>query len=218
MGNVRMICRECISQIPDESTFCLNCGERLIARTPRGEEALEAPPAALTFPWLKVLAPTVLILAVLIGFYFFRQTQQIPRVGGTVIPAAAPSGPAPYWERASTALETKALTVEAQRFAIQEITVPQEWKNTRFYCKFRAHGGSGNDIKAYVTNADGLENLKNNHTFNIWYSSDKVTVGTIDIRLSPGQYYLVFSNTFSLLSNKEVTAEIQMHYEYLKQP
>lgn len=51
----------------------------------------------------------------------------------------------------------------------------------------------------------------------VWYDSGKATVGTIDVRLSPGRYFLVFSNTFSMFANKVVTADLWLHYEHLKQ-
>lgn len=211
-----MICRECTTQVPDESTFCLNCGDRLVPRVPKQESEILPPPVQSQSPWAKVAVMTVLTIAMLAAFYFYRQAQNAIRANSGAAQITGATAPAPSWQNASTTPENKVFTIEPQRFVAEGFTVPQEWRNVRLYCKFRAQGGSGNDIKAYVTNAEGLENLKNNHAFKTWYSSNQVTVGTIDIQLDPGQYYLVFSNTFSLVSSKVVNAEIQIHYEYFK--
>lgn len=83
--------------------------------------------------------------------------------------------------------------------------------------RFVAHGGPGNDIQVFVTDADGLENLKNGHRANVFYSTDKVTVGTLDVPLnSTGQYYLVFNNKFSLLSKKYVESQVNLRFEWQK--
>jgi hypothetical protein len=44
----------------------------------------------------------------------------------------------------------------------------------------------------------------------MYYDSGEVTVGKIDVRLKPGTYYLVFDNSFSGLSNKAITSDIQI--------
>ena len=64
----------------------------------------------------------------------------------------------------------------------------------------------------------GLENYKNRHHFNIWYESGKTTIGKFDVRLAPGNYYLLISNTFSVFANKVVNLEMEISFEYLKQP
>ena len=82
--------------------------------------------------------------------------------------------------------------------------------------KFRASGGSGNDVEVFITDDNGLTNFRNHHGMTVWYNSQKVTVGDIKVSLSRGTYYLVFSNAFSALSNKAVQAQIQMVYQVLE--
>lgn len=71
---------------------------------------------------------------------------------------------------------------------------------------FRASGGSGNDIEVGLTDENGA----NGHAGRFWYHSGKVTVGSIDVALGPGTYFVVFSNRFSAFSSKSVTASIQL--------
>lgn len=78
--------------------------------------------------------------------------------------------------------------------------------------RFRAEGGSGNDIKCLILNADSFENWRNGHTVRTYYNSEKITVANINVKLPEGDYVLVFDNTFSSLSNKAVTANVEMRW------
>jgi len=73
---------------------------------------------------------------------------------------------------------------------------------------FTAEGGWGNDIRVIITDPDGFANMQNRHAFTAFYDSGKVTAGTIATVLRPGDYYVVFSNTDSLVSNKVVRVTI----------
>ena len=78
--------------------------------------------------------------------------------------------------------------------------------------RFRAEGGSGNDIKCLIVDADSFENWRNGHRVKTYYNSEKITVANININLPQGEYVLVFDNTFSGLSNKAVTANVEMRW------
>jgi len=78
--------------------------------------------------------------------------------------------------------------------------------------RFRAEGGSGNDIKCLILDADSFENWRNGHRVKTYYSSEKITVANINVNLPQGEYVLVFDNTFSGLSNKAVTANVEMKW------
>jgi hypothetical protein len=66
---------------------------------------------------------------------------------------------------------------------------------------FTASGGSGNDIKVYV--ADQTQT---------YYNSGQVHSGNIDISLQSGTYYIEFDNSFSIISTKTVSAQINLIY------
>jgi hypothetical protein len=78
--------------------------------------------------------------------------------------------------------------------------------------RFHAEGGSGNDIKCLILDADSFENWRNGHRVKTYYNSEKITVANININLPQGEYVLVFDNTFSGLSNKAVTANIEVRW------
>jgi hypothetical protein len=77
---------------------------------------------------------------------------------------------------------------------------------------FKAEGGSRNDITVCIFDEDGFANWQKRHTARMYYDSGKATAGKIDVRfrLKPGTYYLVFDNSFSGLSNKAITSDIQI--------
>jgi hypothetical protein len=78
--------------------------------------------------------------------------------------------------------------------------------------RFRAEGGSGNDIKCLILDGDSFENWRNGHKVRTYYNSEKITVANINVNLPEGDYVLVFDNTFSGLSNKAVTANVEMRW------
>jgi len=78
---------------------------------------------------------------------------------------------------------------------------------------FHASGGAGNDIQVVIAEASEFENWANNHPANLDYSSDRTTNGTFTVQLKPGKkYVLAFDNGFSVLTEKVVTAEVELHY------
>jgi hypothetical protein len=85
--------------------------------------------------------------------------------------------------------------------------------NVRVTGRFTASGGSGNDIAAIFTTQDELQNWTNGHAAHALYSTAKATAGHINVAITdPGIYYLAFSNGFSALTDKTVSAEIELHY------
>jgi len=75
---------------------------------------------------------------------------------------------------------------------------------------FKAEGVGRNNIRVFIVDEDGFANWRNGRIVRMFYDSGKVTVGKIDVRLKPGNYYLVFDNSFSGLSNKAITSDIQI--------
>ncbi len=110
------------------------------------------------------------------------------------------------------------VSAEGRRLTKETFTVaPGSYKYFRFNAsengakvsgKFRAEGGSGNDIEVFLLDEDGFENYRNGHDTKTYYNSGRVTVGRINVRLGEGEYYLVFNNGFSSFSNKVVTSDI----------
>ncbi len=74
--------------------------------------------------------------------------------------------------------------------------------------RFQARGGSANDVEVFILDEDGLENWKNGHSTPTYYNSGRKTVGTFNVTLNKGVYYLIISNKFSIISSKAVTLKL----------
>lgn len=79
--------------------------------------------------------------------------------------------------------------------------------------RFEAAGGNGNDIEVVVAQREGFLNWVNGHGGSILYASGKKTTGTVAVRVQEsGQYVVAFNNKFSLLTAKNVAANINLAF------
>ena len=85
---------------------------------------------------------------------------------------------------------------------------------SRIIGRFQTSGGRRNDIEAVVaTQAECVAWIQGRST-EVLYSSGRVTSGQIDVTVPyAGSYCVAFSNAFSLVSAKHVSADITLHYE-----
>ena len=116
---------------------------------------------------------------------------------------------APLFQRESP-IVTEAFTIGPGKYAWFRFGVPDNGGNV--VGRFRASGGGGNDVEVYILDEDGFENFKNGHRVQTYYNSGRVTVANINVSLSSGTYYLIFSNTFSSVSNKAVNGNVALRY------
>ena len=79
---------------------------------------------------------------------------------------------------------------------------------------FSASGGN-NDVEVFVMEENQFLNWQNGHTSNATYTSGRVTAGKLKVQLpeEAGTYYVVFSNRFSYITNKAVTASLKLAYD-----
>lgn len=100
------------------------------------------------------------------------------------------------------------VVVEPRNFVSYKFQVPAAGGTV--VGRFHAQGGSGNDIEVVIMDEDGVENFRNGHKVATYYNSGKLTVGKLNVKLDAGTYYLIFNNMFALISNKVVTANIEL--------
>jgi hypothetical protein len=74
--------------------------------------------------------------------------------------------------------------------------------------------GANNDIEVSVLEETQYLNWQNRHKFEAAYQSGRVTAGKlkVELPLEPATYFIVFSNRFSLISNKSVVADLKLQY------
>ena len=85
-------------------------------------------------------------------------------------------------------------------------------EQSRIIGHFQAIGGLGNDIEALVARQDQCVAWIRGQSTEVLYSSGRVTSGRIDVTVpEAGSYCVAFSNAFSLVSAKHVSADITLH-------
>lgn len=116
-------------------------------------------------------------------------------------------------ERSATVVNG-VITVKAGGYHDYPVRVNDGMDGARLSGRFSASGGSGNDIVVLVLDQDAFVNWANGHGTSALYSSGQTTTGSVSARLSePGTYHVVFSNRFSTITSKDVTAEVNLKYE-----
>jgi hypothetical protein len=112
------------------------------------------------------------------------------------------------------AVVSGAFIVEPRTFKPFKITLAPGMTNARVEGNFTA-SGARNDIEVTLLNEAQYANWQNRQRFDAAYVSGRVTSGKIAVTLpaGPGTYYMVFSNRFSIISNKAVTADVQLVYD-----
>jgi Zn-dependent protease with chaperone function len=75
--------------------------------------------------------------------------------------------------------------------------------------KFRAYGGSGNDIRVLVLDEPNYQNFWNGHKATPLYDSGVLTTAEFKVPVSEtGTYHLVLDNTFSMFTDKAVVLSL----------
>ncbi len=209
-----MYCPSCAKEIPEDSRFCLGCGKSIhvvagvappeTTRTPQRDSPARTRSALILLSVLIVLA----VLAV-----FNESSRAVP-------PADSPSSSrffktsvAKVEKLASGQIVVRAGSIWFTRFTVNTSTM----SNVRVVGRFTAAGAFGNDIAEILTDEDDFENWKNGHPARALYSTGPTTVSNINAAITaPGTYYLAFSNKFSLLMERNVSAEIELHYTVME--
>ena len=106
------------------------------------------------------------------------------------------------------------ITVYAGQYNHYQVDVTSTMDNPRLIGSFTASGGSGNDIKVYVMDNTNYVNWSNGHSSTAYYSSGQTTTGSFNVSFtSSGTYYVVYDNSFSVVSDKQVTTNVNLKYE-----
>jgi hypothetical protein len=115
----------------------------------------------------------------------------------------------------SQKIATGQITVRAGGYIPYRITITPEMVDPRVTGNFTAYGGSGNDILAVVADERSYTNWINGHEAQVlWGTQGKQTTGDIEAKfLQPGEYYLAFSNRFSVFTDKQVSLEVDLNYK-----
>jgi hypothetical protein len=102
------------------------------------------------------------------------------------------------------------VTVNASSYAYYNFTVPSGASTIQVDGNFMVSGGS---IKVYIMNDVTFTGWQNGQNPSTYYNSGELTAGNFTVTLpSGGTYYLVYDNTFSLNTQKNVDAQASFAY------
>lgn len=111
-------------------------------------------------------------------------------------------------------IESNPVLVRARSYTSYKIAVEPDMVAPVINGEFRAVGGSGNDIRVILTDEINYTNWVNGHRAQVlWQTAGQQTAGRFNIPVGAGTYYLVLSNTFALLSDKQVVLNAGLSYK-----
>jgi hypothetical protein len=111
-------------------------------------------------------------------------------------------------------IATGQVLVRANGYLQYRITITPEMIKPTVTGSFTASGGSGNDIQAAILDEPNYPNWINGHAAKVFWSTEgKQTTGSFEVKLSPGMYYFVLNNRFSLFTSKQVFLEVDLTYQ-----
>jgi hypothetical protein len=105
------------------------------------------------------------------------------------------------------------VTVSPGTFQYYQFSVPTGASDVFVNGTFLASGGSGNDIIVLIMDNTNFINWENGHQATAFYNSGQITTATFTTVLPNGGLYdLVYSNTFSTFSTKNVQTTANLYY------
>lgn len=109
------------------------------------------------------------------------------------------------------------ITVNSGDYYYTSFTVTDSMRDVSIQGLFTASGGSGNDIIVLVLDNLAYTNWINGHSVITLYNSGQITTANMNVSINTsGQYYLVFSNKFSIISSKKVNANINLKWSEMQ--
>lgn len=111
-------------------------------------------------------------------------------------------------------IATGQIIIKANGYVQYRIAITPEMIEPTVTGSFNASGGSGNDIQAIIADEMNYANWINGHQAHVfWGTEGKQTTGKFEVKLQPGTYYLVFSNRFSVITDKQLFLEVDLNYK-----
>jgi len=88
-----------------------------------------------------------------------------------------------------------------------------EMSNPMLVGHLQASGGTGNDIEVLVLSESDYQNWANDHKVTPLYNSGRVTAADLNVSLpATGNYRLVLSNSFSVMTPKTVEGRVSLSW------
>ncbi len=236
-----MNCPRCFQDIPANATYCLHCGAHIDSTLVAPRATQKTSKNNVLLPVAIIVSVIILAIGIVAGAVILTksgqflapqttretnnnaamtnanapvqrinhapvvQTQTPPQQSSQPVQPPPPQ-PAPQSNRVT--LLSQVFEVRPGQYYTTTFTVPES--GARIVGRFQAV--SGDNIQVHIVDADNYANFQHRNPFRSYYSSGKSYSGNLDVRLAPGAYYLVFENSYSIISKKVVQANVSMEY------
>jgi len=220
-------------KIPEESTFCTRCGEKIRHVSGISNKmlilaccaaVLSLSVAALSFFRDSLIANTNRNLA------NSANPSASPAPSGSISPKGSPTFPGIVVEtskspsptptdqspvRSSQTIVSNFLSLGRRQFRPYRFVIEENLQNPRITGRVSVDGGGDNDIELIVVDDRGLQDFSNRRTrFSNQYRAMVMNNMNVFIPISrPGTYYLILSNRHALIYRKSVKADLSLEYE-----
>lgn len=168
-------------------------------------------------PALIAFSAMIGLLAIIIcvGFFAYNagQSGQVAAVEQSSQTTSSVSQPTYNGIEALIArtLVPTSLVVAARSWTSFPFTISDSDRTARLTGHFEAKGGGHDAISAYIVNQEGYDNFRNNSRFSsVWGTPGELHTSSFDLRLTPGNYYLVFDNRNSIFTEKVVNVSASL--------
>jgi hypothetical protein len=213
---VTVVCSKCGEINDDESTYCGYCGAVLsstVTTTQEPEQTLSSVPEVLPepkpFPQKRsrftkrtrnfVLVVDAVVIIVVIAFAL----------------ATTKGANNPTIQLQTLSIVSGSVVVGPNSSTYYQFTVPTTATNAQVKGNFAVTSG-GDGVRVYVFDSVYLfiwTNDHNNPNVGAYYKSGLAISGNLNVRLTPGAYYVVFDNSISGSSPKNVQANVSLLYD-----
>src|ERR1700683_4224701 len=182
-----MFCPKCGKELPDDSQFCLKCGQPTTA-------AASVPKAKSRVTTSHILGGITIGIFLAIAIWFFMiRLSGMPGSNSSSPVSFISSPPAPVLVPATQNLFTGQITVKPGEYVTNTFNVEPGMLNFHVDGQFSASGGLGNDIQVVLADPNQFQDWINGHQATVFYSTNKETSENFDMGpLGPGQYLFAF--------------------------
>jgi hypothetical protein len=216
-----MTCALCGRDVPDGSQFCNHCGastgkqaneNRATGRPETSPDRPERP----VHGALRILIALLLVLTALGAYQLLRSPSKVRAPTHNAASHESRTEPAQTTEPQSfisSALTPTEFTIGPAELRSFKIAIAESVKSASLVGKFTATGGMYNDIEVFVITPKPSGRSEDGMSARSLYWSRRVSSSELDVPLSSGDYYLVFSNAWSP-SMKAISAQISLRSQH----
>jgi len=209
-----MFCIHCGKENPDESTYCLRCGERMVTGRGVGTGML-------------IMAACAAAVSIMFGVMSlfgdqlkFRQATPAS-AAATPSPTVSPTQPVtevemvPAGENASGPLTivSQSIRIEPGSFRSFGFEVEERQGAARVMGEVTAAGGGRDDIYLLILDDAGLDDYRKGRGFSAFLEQRVTDTRRVSATLPPGTFHVVLSNKHARFYPKRVRAVLALSYE-----